>query len=250
MNILIIEDEIKASKGLIKTLAAIDDTIRIVAVLESVKDSLKWFGENEQPDLIFSDIQLSDGLCFDIYQNVKITSPIIFCTAFDEYLMDAFDTCAISYLLKPISKEKIEEALAKYKTMQSTFQDNHIEKLLSQIKPTYKTTLLVNFKDKITPIQTQDIAFFYWDESLLTLTTMKNHKYYYSASVDEMERLLDPNLFYRATRQYLINRHAILNAERYLARKIAVKLSVDVPETIVIGKTKMTDFLKWLEGEA
>ncbi len=247
MNILIIEDEMKAAKGLIKTLAEIDDTIRIVAVLESVKDSVKWFAENEQPDLIFSDIQLSDGLCFDIYQNVKVTSPIIFCTAFDEYLMDAFDTCAVSYLLKPINKDKIEEALAKYKSMQATFQDNHIEKLLSQIKPTYKTTLLVNFKDKIMPVQTKDIAFFYWDESVLTLTTLKNHKYYYSASVDEMERMLDPQLFYRTNRQFLVNRNAILNAERYLARKIAVKLSVEVPETIVVGKTKLTDFLKWLE---
>ncbi len=249
MKVLIIEDESKAAKGLIKILAEIDDTLQIVGIIQSVKDGLKWFAENEQPDLIFSDIQLADGLCFDIYQEVKVTRPIIFCTAFDEYLLEAFDTCAVSYLLKPISKNKIEEALTKYRNMQDTFRDNHIEKLLSQLKPSYRTTLLINYKEKIVPVPTREIAFFYWDESLLMLTTMKNQKYCYSASVDEMERALDPTLFYRANRQYLINRRAILNAERYLARKIVIKLSVETPESVVIGKAKVTDFLKWLEED-
>lgn len=249
MNVLIIEDEAKAARGIIKMLAEIDNTIKIVAVIESVKDGLAWFKENEQPDLIFSDIQLSDGLCFDIYQNIKITSPIVFCTAFDEYLMQAFDTCTVSYLLKPISREKIENALDKYQAMQTSFNDGNIEKLMTYLKPAYKSVLLINYKEKIIPIQTKDIAFFHWDENALTLTTLKGHKYIYSGSVDEMERMLDPAMFFRANRQYLINRDAIRDIERFFARKLTVKLTVDTPESVVIGKTKATEFLKWVSFE-
>jgi len=250
MNVLIIEDEAKAARGIIKILAEIDNTIKIVAVIESVKDALAWFKENEQPDLIFSDIQLSDGLCFDIYQNIKMTSPIVFCTAFDEYLMQAFDTCAISYLLKPVSREKIENALDKYQAMQTSFHDSSIDKLMTYLKPAYKSVLLINYKEKIIPIQTKDIAFFHWDENALSLTTLKGQKYIHSGSVDEMERLLDPALFFRANRQYLINRDAIREIERFFARKLTVKLTVDTPESIVIGKTKAADFLKWVTKES
>jgi len=249
MNILIIEDEAKAARGIIKILAEIDNTIKIVAVIESVKDGLAWFKENDQPDLIFSDIQLSDGLCFDIYQNIKITSPIVFCTAFDEYIMQAFDTCAVSYLLKPVNREKIEGALDKYQAMQTSFHNDSIDKLMTYLKPAYKSVLLINYKEKIIPIQTKDIAFFHWDENALTLTTLKGQKYIYSASVDEMERLLDPVVFFRANRQYLINRYAIRDIERFFARKLTVKLTVDTPESVLIGKTKTSDFLKWVSFE-
>ena len=246
MKVLIIEDEAKAAKGLIKTLSEIDNAIRILAVLGSVKDVLEWFEQNNEPDLIFSDIQLSDGLCFDIYRNIQITKPIIFCTAFDEYLMDAFDTCAVSYLLKPISKQDIKEALTKYETMQAAFQDSSMDKLLAQIKPSYKTTLLINYKEKVIPVQTKNIAFFYWNGNVLIFHTLNNEKYTYPCSVDEMEKMLNPDLFYRANRQYLINRYAILNAERYFAHKILVKLSVEVPEIILVTKTKVTAFFNWL----
>jgi len=249
MNILIIEDEAKAARGIIKILAEIDNTIKIVAVIESVKDALAWFKENDQPDLIFSDIQLSDGLCFDIYQNIKVTSPIVFCTAFDEYLMQAFETCAISYLLKPINREKIEVALDKYQTMQSSFHNENIDKLMTYLKPAYKSVLLINYKEKIIPVQTKDIACFHWDENALTLITLKGQKYNYSASLDEMERILDPSLFFRANRQYLINRDAIRDIERFFARKLTVKLTVGTPESIVIGKMKASDFLKWVSKE-
>lgn len=249
MNILIIEDEAKAARGIIKILAEIDTAIKIVAVIESVKDGLAWFKENEQPDLIFSDIQLSDGLCFDIYQNIKVTSPIVFCTAFDEYLMQAFETCAVSYLLKPINRDKVENALDKYQAMQTSFHDGSIDKLMTYLKPAYKSVLLINYKEKIIPMQTKDIAFFHWDDNALTLTTLKGQKYIYSASLDEMERILDPTIFFRANRQFLINRHSIRDIERFFARKLTVKLTVDIPESIVIGKTKVSDFLKWVTFE-
>lgn len=253
-TIIIIEDEAKAARELARILYSIDDTLQVLTILDSIEQAVDWFSKNEQPHLIFSDIQLADGLCFEIYNRVAITSPIIFCTAFDAYMMDAFDTNAISYLLKPITQEKVEKALDKYRQIKSIYaqsDENHakLSKLLTQIQYNYKTALLVNQKEKIIPIQVKEIAFFYLDKTNVTITTLTNQKYFMTSAMDEIEKLLDPKLFYRANRQFLINRNAIANAERYFARKLVAKLSIPTPETIMVSKAKATDFLHWLEGE-
>lgn len=130
MKVLIIEDEAKAVRELSTLLSYIDDDIQVIAALDSVEQALKWFSENDQPDLIFSDIQLADGICFDIYKQIQVHSPVIFCTAFDEYLMKAFDTNAISYLLKPITREKIEKALDKFHSLKLAFEKKqNVEKM-------------------------------------------------------------------------------------------------------------------------
>lgn len=252
MNVLIIEDEAKSARELSSLLTTIDPQIRICAILDSVDQSLQWFKENPQPDLIFSDIQLADGLCFLIYEQIKIKCPIIFCSAFDEYLLTAFETNAISYLLKPITKEKLQGALNKFNTLKLAFDNepygNAIEMLLKQIKQPYKTTLLVNQGEKIIPIQTQDIACFYMENTVIQVITLKHQKYFIVNTMDELEKKLDHESFYRANRQFLINRSAIINAERFFSRKLVVKLSVETPETITISKVKAIEFLNWLEN--
>lgn len=251
MNVLIIEDEPRAARELCDILADIDDAIKVVATLNSVNKSLEWFERNSQPDLILSDIQLADGLCFEIYQTINVNSPVIFCTAFDEYLMDAFESNAVSYLMKPITKEKVEKALEKFHRLKSAFEREApaitMEKLLGQLKYKYKTALLVNLQEKIIPIQVRDIAFFYLGKSRANITTLNNQKYDFDSSLDELEKMLDPFLFYRANRQFLINRDAVVNAERFFARKLIAKLKINTPETIVVSKAKASDFLKWLE---
>lgn len=253
-NILILEDEAKAARELARILTSIDDTLHVASIIDSVEQALEWFSKNEQPHLIFSDIQLADGLCFEIYDKITIKSPIIFCTAFDDYMMNAFETNAISYILKPITKEKVEKAIEKFELLKTIYSENgsgqnNFSNLLHQIKYNYKAALLVNQKEKIIPIQVKDIAFFYLDKTNVTITTLLNQKYFISSAMDEVERILDPLLFYRANRQYLINRNAVTNAERYFARKLIAKLTVPAPETIVISKAKATDFLHWLEGQ-
>ena len=252
MKVLIIEDEAGAARELTAILAQADDTIKVVAVLSTVSDALKWFEQNPQPDLMLSDIQLADGLCFEIFEKIKINSPVIFCTAFDEYLMDAFESNAVSYLLKPITRDKVEKALEKFERLKSAFHQadpvTGIDHLLRQLKYRYKTALLVNFKEKIIPVQIGDIAFFYLDKSTVHITTSNNKMYFLSASLDELEKTIDPALFYRANRQFLINRNAVSGVERFFARKLLVKLSVASPETIVVSKAKATEFLQWLEG--
>lgn len=253
INVLIIEDEAKAARELANMLKLIDDTINIITILDSIEQSLQWFSQNKQPDLIFSDIQLADGLCFEIYQKIQVKSPVIFCTAFDEFLMNAFETNAVSYLLKPITKERIEKALEKFHSFRSVFEKDktnpNLSELLQQLKFNYKTALLVNQLEKIIPVQVKDIAFFYLDKTTVNITTLNNQKYYLSSALDDVEKMIDPALFYRANRQFLINKYAIANAERFFARKLVARLKVDTPETIVVSKAKASDFLQWLEGQ-
>lgn len=252
MNVLIIEDEARSARELQTVITAVNPDVKILAVLESVEQSLNWLASNTQPDLIFSDIQLADGLSFEIYEAVKITCPIIFCTAFDEYLMNAFDTNAISYLLKPINEAKVEKAFLKLNTLVRSVNKEdpalRIEQLLASLKKNYKTTLLVNQREKIIPIQVKDIAYVCLDATIIRLSTLQSQQYFMTSSMEELEKILDPELFFRANRQFLINRHAIGNVEKFFTRKLAVKLTVETPERILISKTKAVEFLHWLEG--
>ncbi|CAG5016164.1 Sensory transduction protein LytR [Dyadobacter sp. CECT 9275] len=251
-DVLIIEDEARAARELASTIRQIDADIRVLATLDSVEQSLAWLAANPQPDLIFSDIQLADGLCFEIFNQVTVRSPVIFCTAFDEYLMEAFDTHAVSYLLKPVTRTKIEKALDKFHALKSVFEKQQegqkLSGLLRQVGQSYKTALLVYQKEKIIPVQVKDIAFFYLDKTLVNITTLSGQQYHLSAKLEELEKVLDPALFWRANRQFLINRAAIGNAEKFFARKLVIKLIVNTPEIIVVSKAKATEFLHWLEG--
>jgi DNA-binding LytR/AlgR family response regulator len=252
MQVLIIEDERKAARNLAAMLSAIDDTIQVVAMIESVEQGLRWFAEHSSPDLIFSDIQLSDGLSFLLYEEVRVEAPIIFCTAYDEYLMQAFNTTAVSYLLKPVNRMQVEAALKKVGHMQRLFQRNAperaMEKLLAHLDFHYKTALLVNQGEKIIPLKMAEVACFYLDGHALSLVTFRHQRYYYASSLDEVQKRISPALFYRANRQFIVNRDAVVGVERYFTRRLVVKLSVDTPEKVIISKTKSTEFLEWLEG--
>jgi two-component system response regulator LytT len=249
MNVLIIEDEARSAKELVQLIAAADAGMRVIAILESVEQGLTWLAANPHPDLIFSDIQLTDGSSFDIFRRVAITCPIVFCTAFDDYLMDAFETNAISYLLKPVTKEKVEGALQKLRLLRGGNREHgqaDVQSLLKQLKQPYKSTILVNVREKIIPVATRDIAYFNMGHSVVEVCTLQQQKYFTTGSMDELEKTMDPELFFRANRQYLIGRAAIANAERSFSRKLMVKLIVPTAEAIVVSKAKASEFLHWL----
>ena len=254
MEILILEDEKKAARELELILKQLDPTIQVAAILESVEYALTWLNTHPQPDLIFSDVQLADGLCFDIYRQARVRSPVIFCTAFDDYLLNAFDTNAVSYLLKPVTREKVRQALDKLQSLEQAFNRDAaaipLEKLLQQLRPSYRSSVLVNQKERIIPIRAEEIAFIYLDNTQLRLTTSGNQHYSVSSTLDQLEGALDPRLFYRANRQFLINRHAVQAIERFFARKLIVKLAVSTPGPIVISKVRSVAFLRWLENGA
>lgn len=196
MKILIIEDEINAAKELKRILLRLDLANVVLAIIDSVGESIEFLMENNPPDLIFSDIQLADGMCFEIYREVPVKSPIIFCTAYDEYMLDAFETNAVSYILKPITEEAVAKAMEKFKRLKSAFEPvaakRSIEKLGQQLKYTYKKTLLVEQREKIIPLPASDIAYLYLENAVIKIATLKGQQYFITSTLDELEGILDP----------------------------------------------------------
>jgi len=253
ITVLIIEDEIKTARELQKNIEKTFDDVIVITILATITDSVRWLKENAEPDIIFSDIQLADGLSFEIYKRVAVKSPIIFCTAFDEYAIDAFKTFSIDYLLKPIDEEKLVQSINKYKLLKQTFSEintsENIRKFLeSDTTQLYKKTILIHHQEKIIPIKTETIAFFHYELGTIYLQTFEGKKYFINQALDEIENTFNPQLFFRANRQFMINRVAILNIENYYTRRLLVKLVLPTSEDIIISKTKSPLLLKWIEN--
>jgi two-component system, LytTR family, response regulator LytT len=253
MKIVIIEDEQLTADDLAETILKITPGVQIVARLSSVKDAVIWFKKNEQPDLIFSDIQLGDGLCFEIFRKQSVSAPVIFCTAFDEYALAAFKANGIDYILKPFDEQTIANALTRYKELERKFLGNNqqIEKILQLFenrKNQNQGSVLVYHKDKILPVKLDDIALFYIELEITYLITFGQKTFTISKSLEELEEITGSS-FYRANRQSLVNRKAIKEASQYFARKLSLTLSIPFGETITVSKVKVPDFLAWLSGD-
>lgn len=250
-KIIIIEDEIIAVDSLQSLIKELNEDIEIVAVLQSIEESISYFKTNPMPDLIFMDIHLADGSSFSIFDEINITSPIIFTTAYNEYALRAFQVNSIDYLLKPISKNDLERALNKYKNF-STNDNNVPAALLSdflkQIKKSelfYKNHFLVPCKDKLIPLAVADIAYICIENKIVKAITFKNQVFYLENSLDELETLLDPKLFFRANRQFIISHKAIKDISLWFGNKLSINLNVDTPEKIVVSKAKVKEFKAW-----
>ncbi len=252
MNIVIIEDEKLTAKDLEEVILEVAPSATIDAVLYSVKQAVNYLGKNPAPDLIFSDIQLGDGLSFDIFDTLAIKTPIVFCTAYDEYALHAFRLNGIDYVLKPFTQEAVKAALDKYKDLSEAFSGStdsvsEIQRLLKEMKPTASTSILVNHREKIIPIKITDIAIFYIENQATRLLTLDGTVYYLNKTLDQLEQQCGDN-FFRANRQFLINREAISDASHHLSRKFSVHLKVPFEHTITISRDKLKDFLEWLAG--
>lgn len=253
MKIVIIEDELLTAEDLAETISGVEASAEIIAMLSSVKEATHYFRKNAAPDLIFSDIQLGDGLSFSIFQEAAISTPVIFCTAYDEYALRAFKANGIDYVLKPFTKKAIADAFDRYKRLKNNF---------SSAVPEYETltrlfeqriqndpSLLVYFKEKIVPVKFADIALFYIDNDITHLITFNRERYCVTKSMDELERSAGKG-FYRLNRKHLVNRNAVKEASQYFHRKLLVNLSVqaDIADPITVSKEKAAHFLHWLSG--
>ncbi len=253
MNIVIIEDEQLTADDLAETIQKADAKAQIIAILRSVREAILWFQNNEKPDLIFSDIQLGDGLSFEIFKSVSSTVPIIFCTAYDEYALNAFKVNGIDYILKPFTLTTINEALTKYNELKNNFsrkilQYEHILELFENKKTQQKGSVLVYQKDKIVPVKTNDIALFYIETEITWFITFDQKNYSINKTLEELEKITGDG-FYRVNRQFLINRKAVREASQYFARKLSIHLTIPFKETIIVPKVKVTDFLSWLSED-
>jgi two-component system response regulator LytT len=252
MNIIIIEDELKTAQSLEKIILDIKPGAKITGRYQSVKESVEGLSNNAQPDLIFMDIQLADGLCFEIFKAVKITCPVIFCTAYDEYSMEAFKSNGVDYVLKPFSKSDIQEAFRKVDELKNFFQQKvmpDLGDLLSKLggPPAGKTSFLVFKNQKYTTVQTDDIAFFYIRNDSTSIMCFDKQEYALNQSLDQIAGAISTKQFFRVSRQYLVNFKAIKEVEHYFLRKLYVKLVIETPEKLLINKEKSSSFLSWME---
>jgi two-component system, LytTR family, response regulator LytT len=254
MNIVIIEDEHLTAEALADTLVAIDESIVVIKTLASIKQALAYFGNAPQNiDLIFSDIQLGDGISFEIFKTINITTPIIFCTAYDDYALQAFNSNGIDYVLKPFDDKSINKAITKYKNLKGLTNATSsitLQEVYSLIENKYKPkaqSLLVFQGDKIIPIKTIEIAYFMLENEITYLKCFNDKQYTISSTLDALEQELSTN-FYRANRQFIINKNAVKEVSQYFARKLLVLPIVHCTEPIIISKAKTTEFLNWLKS--
>ena len=254
MKIVIIEDEAFAAEDLKENLLSVNPEIQILATLNSVGNAITWFKNHEHPDLIFSDIQLGDGLSFEIFQNALVSTPVIFCTAFDEYAVKAFKANGIDYILKPFDKTDIAASLKRYQELEKKFAGNSskIEHMLQIFKNNEaqqkKVSVLVYYKDKILPVRVDNIAVFYLEYKITHLITFDQKNYTINKPLEELEKIVG-NDFFRANRQFLIQRSAVKEATQYFARSLSITLSIPFSENIKVNKVKVPEFLEWLSGK-
>lgn len=251
MKIVIIEDEILVAEDLAAVLKELNPSIEITAILTSVKEAIMYLNNNQPPDLIFSDIQLGDGLSFDIAKAVNIIVPVIFCTAFDEYALDAFRANGIEYILKPFSKESLFYALTKYENMRKAISGDLAERYeaalatISTINSNAVKTLLVRYRDRLLPFTLDKIAFFCVENELCYLHLFSSKTFIISESLEELESKLG-NAFFRVNRQYLVNKKAVQDVSEYFPRKLKINLQQNYDKEIIVSKEKKTKFLNWL----
>lgn len=249
MNVLIIEDEHLASERLATMLLEIDPDINVLAKLESVIDSINWLNENPNPDLIFMDIQLDDGICFEIFDSVKIEKPIIFTTAYDSYAIKAFQVNSVDYLLKPIEKVALFKALEKYKQIygQHKAQIEEVKHLSEQIGGSYKKRFFVKVGNHYHSVLIDDIQCFLIQERAVFLRTVSGKKFDMDYSLDRIQTLVDPGKFFRINRNFLIHIDAIQDIYSYSSNRLGVKLKMLDHLDMIVSREKVADFKQWLD---
>lgn len=250
MKAVIIEDEIIAAQNLQRLIAQFASEITIVALLQSVEESIDWFAENQAPDLVFMDIHLSDGSSFSIFDKVTIDCPIIFTTAYDEYALKAFEVNSIDYLLKPINSKQFERSIEKFTNLTHSKNENIdlIANFLDSFKETnktYKSNFLIPHKDKLIPLAIDKIACFYTENKIIKIITKNNEIFYMDCTLDEIMGNLNPQLFFRANRQYIVSHVAIKDISIWFGSKLSINLCVQVPEKIIVSKARAHEFKTW-----
>lgn len=254
MNVLIVEDEPHAQNELKRLLQNSAFDIHVLDCIDAVEDAVLWLKGNEDPDLIFLDIQLSDGLSFDIFNRIKVTVPVIFTTAFDEYAIQAFKVNSIDYLLKPIKQVDLNAALEKYQSISSqyssgkdTFKLEQIEQLLNLNKPQYKSRFIAKVGDQIKHIDINNVAYFLAEDNEVMLITKSNSKYIIDYTLDQLVNLLDPDRFFRINRSFIVTVEAIEKISKYFNSRLHLELVPAAEDTVLISRVKVPEFLKWID---
>jgi DNA-binding LytR/AlgR family response regulator len=250
MNVLIVENEKPAAEKLQRLLKKIDGNIVVTGITETVEGTVNWFQNNALPDIILMDIQLDDGLCFEIFETIKIDVPVIFTTAFNDYMLRAFKVNSIDYLLKPIEEDSLKNAIAKFKSLQVKITGDMIKQLFGEIGKQYKTRFLIKIGMHYRSVPVDEICCFFILERAVFIRTIAGKEYSVDNSLDNLQKTVDPEKFFRINRNCLVNFNAIRDILSFSSSRLQLKLNENIPgfddEYFVVSRDKVSEFKKWL----
>jgi len=249
MDVVIVEDERLAAERLADLLHAGDPQIKILKVLESVEEAVNWFSSHPSPDLIFMDIQLEDGISFEIFDEVKIEAPVIFTTAFDEYAIRAFKVNSVDYLLKPINREELAGALLKFKKIYNEQLDFELKvrRIIENVSNHYKSRFFIKIGMRFQSVPVSRICCFFVEDRNTFLKTAEGKTYDLDQSLDQLQSLVDPEQFFRVNRNFLVNINCIVEVVSYSTNRLKLKLEKDFVEGVIVSRDKVTDFKRWMD---
>lgn len=250
MRVLIVEDEIMAQKSLIRILSQNFPELNVVGTATSVKGAVSWLKDpDNKADIIFMDVELSDGVCFEIFRQVEVTSKVIMTTAYDSYALKAFEAGSVDYLLKPVEIADLKRAVARCRASGGTFDYAALAKALGirEAKKEYKEKYIVRLNDRIIPLQTANIAFVYSEEKTNWLTTFDGDKYIIDSSLDVISEELNPDTFFRISRSCIVNTRAILSIIKQAGGRLLIKSNPPASFEMTVSRSRVEDFLDWLE---
>lgn len=250
MKILVVENEMPAADKLVRLLRKIDRSVVITDIIETVEETVVRLQEGPQPDLILMDIQLDDGLCFEIFDTINVDTPVIFTTAYDEYTLKAFKVNSIDYLLKPVEEEPLKAALDKYKKLyadKSHFRSD-FKQLLNEFRNQYKARFLIRIGDKFKSVAVKDIMLIHISEKSTFIRDSQGQDYGIDYSLEQLEQILDPRKFFRINRECIVNIDSITLMHSYSSSRLQLTIrNMEKSELFVVSRDKVTDFKKWID---
>ncbi len=253
MRVLVIEDEQPAAKRLSRLITDLRPRAEILRFIDSVEDAVEYFEQGEKPDLVFMDIQLADGISFDIFSKTTVNVPVIFTTAFDHYALKAFKVNSIDYLLKPVEPEELKNAIEKFESihLSEPKMRNDFATMLKEIREkgeNFKKRFLVKTAGRLAFVHVEDIAFFFSDDGNTFLVTAENDRFLIESILEDIEEHLDPTIFFRINRKMMISLKAIKRIEPHFNNRFLLQLLPEFEEEVVVSRQRSAEFRKWLDA--
>lgn len=254
MKVLIVEDEPSAADFLQHLIQKVDRSIEVLAIVDSIQSSTDWFRANPNPDLAFMDIQLSDGLSFEIFERVEVRCPVIFTTAYEEYAIRAFRVNSIDYLLKPIDPKQLAQSLEKFRNLSESSRSSYpndlatkLAGMVDEITRKHKSRFLVSVGPHLRTVNSSDIECFYSMEKSTFMVERNGKHYDVEYSLDQLEKIINPLQFFRVNRKYLVNRDFVVEIVVYSVSRLKLKLTNYAPDDLLVSQKRVSEFKKWLE---
>lgn len=252
MRVLLIEDEPQAAKRIEKLITELVPNALILDKLDSVKKSVHWFKSNPKPDLALMDIQLADGLSFQIFEQVEVTCPVIFTTAYDEYALKAFKVNSIDYILKPVDKDDLQKALTKLKALSSSAGETNnlhenINQVINLLSKKYKERFIVKVGEHLRTITVKDILYFYSQDKTTFCVTQEGRTLILDFTLEQLETMVDPNTYFRVNRKYYVRTEAIKDIISHTNSRLKLVLLASTDNDIIVARERVQEFKQWLD---